>query len=87
MNENPLLKSLFDQNEIINKSLIWNSEKIDFVLKEIEELDERNEMFQISNYQEEMTRLCKELDVYLRKVEQNIDTANKFENELKELCK
>ena len=83
MNENPLLKSLYEQNQIINSSLVWTQEQIQRVLDEIEELEYVNSQYVIADFEEKMGEKLKELNTFLQKIEQNIMEANKFEEKMK----
>jgi hypothetical protein len=80
-----LLEELLFQNELINSSLKWSAENVDRVLGEIEVLEESNKYFETSNFEKEMERLLKELNLYLAKSEGAISEADNFEEKLGKL--
>ena len=80
-----LLEELLFQNELINSSLKWFAENVDRVLGEIEVLEESNKYFETSNFEKEMERLLKELNLYLAKSEGAISEADNFEEKLGKL--
>ncbi len=80
-----LLEELLFQNELINSSLKWSAQNVDRVLGEIEALEESNKYFETSNFDKEMERLLKELNLYLAKSESAISEADNFEEKLGKL--